>query len=118
MAMSSEMSPPLMKDIFFHVSRALAEMEKSYPKTLVNFHMGYVQEDHGEETEQEGNCDENILLLYQLDPGPSSSSFGLNVARLAGVHPRLIGEAKVLAAYMEAKKKRNAKRRKEEKGGK
>jgi DNA mismatch repair ATPase MutS len=82
--------------------------------------MGYVQEQ--EEDEKEGmDQDESgdkgdekessskpstsqILLLYQLDPGPASSSFGLNVARMAGIDARIIEEAKTLAAFLEANK--------------
>ena len=51
------------------------------------------------------NDDSNILLPYQLDPRPSSSSFGLNVAQLVGIDKSLIDDTKVLAAYKRAKKK-------------
>ncbi len=41
-----------------------------------------------------------ITLLYQVRPGLCSRSFGLNVARLAGVPPQVVAAADVAAERM------------------
>ena len=54
---------------------------------VANFHMGY--EDLGGE--------DGVVNLYKLKPGASSSSFGLTVAKMAGMPQSIIDVAKVIA---------------------
>jgi DNA mismatch repair protein MSH3 len=53
-----------------------------YSGSLTNGHMGYKKRtDDGPDTAS----DSSILFLYQLWPGQAESSFGMNVARMAGL---------------------------------
>jgi DNA mismatch repair protein MSH3 len=61
----------------------LTSMESVYPKKVANYHMGFL----------ENPSDHSITFLYQLTKGPSIRSYGLNVARLAGIPSHIIMEA-------------------------
>ncbi|XP_056021939.1 DNA mismatch repair protein Msh3-like isoform X3 [Ostrea edulis] len=79
----------------------LAEFEKSYPQNVGNFHMGFiVNEDRS--TDGEDNRP-TITFLYQLVKGVAARSYGLNVARLAGINEDIIREAALLSAQLERK---------------
>ena len=54
----------------------LAQFGEKYPDHVVNAHMKF-------EEAQDGS--ENITFLYQIGEGVAHRSYGLNVARLAGV---------------------------------
>lgn len=55
----------------------------------------------GNDEEQEDG-DHNITFLYTLGTGACPKSFGINVARLAGLPEEVLGKAKVLSASFEA----------------
>ncbi len=46
---------------------------------------------------------EDIVFMYQVQPGPASRSYGLQVARLAGIPPRVLAEAEAKLRALEAK---------------
>lgn len=54
----------------------LAQFGERYPDHVINAHMKF-------EESQDGS--ENITFLYQIGEGVAHRSYGLNVARLAGV---------------------------------
>jgi len=63
----------------------LAQFGERYPNHVVNAHMKF-------EEAQDGS--EDITFLYQIGEGTAHRSYGLNVARLAGV-PKLCLESKL-----------------------
>lgn len=44
---------------------------------------------------------DNIVFLYQVKPGPASRSYGIQVAKLAGIPPQVIAQAEQKLAHME-----------------
>ena len=77
---------------------------------LVNGHMNYQVPDRDIEDVDSESDDRKplrckVLLLYKLCPGPSESSFGTNVARLAGLPESIVNHATKLA--IEAEKNYN-----------
>lgn len=66
---------------------AVVQLADLYPDRISSHHMGYLLD---EDTEGESQ----LVLLYSLTAGQCPSSFGLNVARLAGVPPDVIDNAK------------------------
>ncbi|XP_061172820.1 DNA mismatch repair protein Msh3-like [Saccostrea echinata] len=78
----------------------LAEFEKLYPRNVGNFHMGFiVHEDNGSDDEDK----QTITFLYQLVRGMAARSYGLNVARLAGIPQSIIKTAAQLSSQLEDK---------------
>ena len=57
----------------------------------VNVHVGAVESGH------------DIVFLHQIEPGPASRSYGVQVARLAGMPPALIRQARATLEALEAK---------------
>jgi DNA mismatch repair protein MutS len=57
----------------------------------VNLHVGAVESGH------------DIVFLHQIQPGPASRSYGVQVARLAGMPPALIRQARATLEALEAK---------------
>jgi DNA mismatch repair protein MSH6 len=57
--------------------------------------------DGDEEAEEDGR-DHNITFLYTLGEGACPKSFGINVARLAGLPEPLLADAKKISASFEA----------------
>ena len=57
----------------------------------INVHVGAVESGH------------DIVFLHQIDPGPASRSYGVQVARLAGMPPALIRQARATLEALEAK---------------
>ena len=55
----------------------------------------------GEEPEEEAPAGEHIEFMYKLTPGVAHRSFGLNVARMAGLPPGLVRRAGVKARELE-----------------
>ena len=45
----------------------------------------------------------DIVFLHQIDPGPASRSYGVQVARLAGMPAALIRQARATLEALEAK---------------
>ncbi|KAF9424671.1 Mismatch repair protein msh3, partial [Podila epigama] len=91
---------------------SLAEVADEFaPGVVRKFHMGFMatgsssSNDGGgaspETTTAAGLDDSDIVFLYKLVPGVSLKSYGLNVARLAGLSPSLIHKAKVKSKELE-----------------
>jgi DNA mismatch repair protein MutS len=57
----------------------------------VNLHVGAVESGH------------DIVFLHQIEPGPASRSYGVQVARLAGMPATLIRQARATLEALEAK---------------
>ncbi len=57
----------------------------------INLHVGAVESGH------------DIVFLHQIEPGPASRSYGVQVARLAGMPPALIRQARATLEALEAK---------------
>ncbi|MFT3821330.1 MAG: DNA mismatch repair protein MutS [Rubrivivax sp.] len=57
----------------------------------VNLHVGAVESGH------------DIVFLHQIEPGPASRSYGVQVARLAGMPTALIRQARATLEALEAK---------------
>ena len=55
----------------------------------VNLHVGAVESGH------------DIVFLHQMEPGPASRSYGVQVARLAGMPPALIRHARATLEALE-----------------
>ncbi|KAK3098520.1 hypothetical protein FSP39_020282 [Pinctada imbricata] len=74
----------------------LAEFEKLHPAVAVNYHMSFFLED---EDDQAG--DRLLTFLYQLVSGSAARSYGLNVARLAGIPSEVIHKATEMSHDLE-----------------
>ncbi len=57
----------------------------------INVHVGAVESGH------------DIVFLHHVEPGPASRSYGVQVARLAGMPPALIRQARATLEALEAK---------------
>jgi DNA mismatch repair protein MutS len=57
----------------------------------VNMHVGAVESGH------------DIVFLHQIDPGPASRSYGVQVARLAGMPAALVRQARATLEALQAK---------------
>jgi len=65
----------------------LAQLEKTYPKAVVNYHMSFL-----EETDED--CEiPKVTFLYKVTKGAAKNSYGLNVAKIAGIPPSILKEA-------------------------
>ena len=76
----------------------LAEFETIYPQCIWNYHMSFIDNENG--SEQSTDID-SIVFLYKLKRGPAKKSYGLNVARLAGIPKSILLNASVKATEME-----------------
>lgn len=79
------------KTLFATHYHELQELAQQYPHKIHNFHMAVVEE-HG-----------SPIFLHTLLPGGASASFGVAVAKLAGVPEEVIQKAKILLTAMEKK---------------
>ena len=68
----------------------LTEFPARHERAL-NMHVGAVESGH------------DIVFLHQLEPGPASRSYGVQVARLAGMPPALVRQARATLEALEAK---------------
>lgn len=66
----------------------VSSFEKVYPGIVSNYHMGFI-----ENNEQEDKLSK-ITFLYRLVYGMANKSFGLNVARIAGIPSNIIDVAR------------------------
>ncbi|MFN5165669.1 MAG: DNA mismatch repair protein MutS [Pseudomonadota bacterium] len=65
----------------------------AFPAThdrALNVHVGAVESGHG------------VVFLHQIEPGPASRSYGVQVARLAGMPPALLRQARATLEALEA----------------
>ena len=76
----------------------LAAVAHEYPSMVANFNMAFLEE-------SDENADEStsLLFLYKLTAGIASKSFGLNVARLAGLPSQLVQSAALHAQRLEGR---------------
>ena len=73
----------------------LTELAERHP-TVANVHLG--AREHGQ----------RIVFLHNVEPGPASQSYGLQVAALAGVPREVIDAAREHLARLEAERERHA----------
>ncbi|CAH2350823.1 DNA mismatch repair protein Msh3p [[Candida] railenensis] len=66
---------------------SLHEFESMYHKLVKNYHMGFV------EVENPNQEWPDILFLYTLARGVVTNSYGINVAKLAGIPKEIVSEA-------------------------
>lgn len=81
---------------------SLAAFEHAFPGTVRNYHMGFIEskpDDNDDEAAATGNSE--ITFLYTLDPGIAHKSYGLNVARLAGIPDSILTSARVKSSELE-----------------
>ncbi len=64
----------------------IAQLANESPADAANFHMSYLEGDDGD-----------VTFLYQLEKGESEQSYGINVARLAGVPAPIRSRASQMA---------------------
>jgi DNA mismatch repair protein MSH3 len=71
-------------------------------KCVSNYHMAFSSlEDDNEEQGEIG--EKNIKFLYKLSAGVAEKSYGINVAKLAGIHPDIIERAQTISKESEQK---------------
>ena len=69
----------------------LNEMEKSFPR-IHNYNVSVLEKDG------------SIIFLRKLEPGGTAHSFGIHVARLAGMPQSIVARAEVILRQLEAEK--------------
>lgn len=91
--------------IFVTHYKELVDTEQRHPGLVKNYHMAFAKatnHDKDDNINQEPNK-RNIVLLLKLTEGSSESSFGMNVARLAGISEGIIARAEEMAAQFHSK---------------
>nr|P26359.1 RecName: Full=DNA mismatch repair protein msh3; AltName: Full=Mating-type switching protein swi4; AltName: Full=MutS protein homolog 3 [Schizosaccharomyces pombe 972h-]CAA43603.1 Swi4 [Schizosaccharomyces pombe] len=84
---------------------SLGILERRFEGQLRCFHMGYLKSKEDFET----SVSQSISFLYKLVPGVASKSYGLNVARMAGIPFSILSRATEISENYE-KKHRNARK--------
>ncbi|XP_057381287.1 DNA mismatch repair protein Msh3-like isoform X2 [Daphnia carinata] len=74
---------------------AVVQLQKDIPTNVANYHMGYLLEDAVAGNEKDDGDGEELVFLYTLTLGTCPKSFGLNVARLAGLQSSITARAKL-----------------------
>ena len=72
----------------------LTELPARHERAL-NVHVGAVESGH------------DIVFLHRIEPGPASRSYGVQVARLAGMPPVLLRQARATLEALEAQQRAN-----------
>jgi DNA mismatch repair protein MSH3 len=67
----------------------LTTLTSIYPLMIKNYHLSY------------SDVSSNVTFLYKLAPGPSPKSYGLNVAKLAGLSKEIVDRASVKSTDFE-----------------
>ncbi|MDB6000919.1 MAG: mismatch repair protein MutS [Rhizobacter sp.] len=62
---------------------------------------------HVSAAETRGSAGEEIVFLHEIQPGPASRSYGVQVARLAGMPASLIRQARATLEALETEQRRN-----------
>ncbi|RKO98067.1 hypothetical protein CXG81DRAFT_14192 [Caulochytrium protostelioides] len=79
----------------------LDELTRLHPDRLISAHMACMEADEanqsvrGSNSASESTASYRVIFLYKLKPGLASRSYGLNVARLAGLPMELIENARM-----------------------
>lgn len=71
----------------------LTKVEEEFPDIAKNYHMAYIENPDREPGEP------LITFLYKLVSGPSERSYGLNVAKLAGISEEIISKASIMYIF-------------------
>lgn len=87
------------KTLFATHYHELQQLEHIYPKSIKNYHMEVIQEE------------ETPIFLHTLQPGGASASFGIAVAKLAGIPETVINKAETLLHTLEQTHRTNNKER-------
>ena len=82
----------------------LAALQLKYPHLVANYHMSFFKGPAvpQQNDDDSGKEDQDLVFLYQLEPGVASDSYGLNVAKLAGLSPEIRACAARKSAELEA----------------
>lgn len=80
------------KTLFSTHYHELTELEKQLPQ-LKNVHVGAVEQ-HGE-----------VVFLHKVMEGPADKSYGIHVAKIAGLPPELLERSATILTALEAKEK-------------
>ena len=83
----------------------LGEHDQRLHNKMDNIHMDYLQTKPITDTENEGHAPDttgvdSVVLLYRAVDGPAEGSFGLNVARLAGLDEQFLNKARERSNWM------------------
>ncbi|EMC91310.1 hypothetical protein BAUCODRAFT_39478 [Baudoinia panamericana UAMH 10762] len=86
--------------LFITHYQSLARMAEQFPEgELKNVHMRFTEQ-------QTGSGETEVTFLYEVGDGVAHRSYGLNVARLAGLPGSLLDEARMRSSQMEEKERR------------
>ncbi|KAI9623840.1 hypothetical protein H4Q26_017115 [Puccinia striiformis f. sp. tritici PST-130] len=77
----------------------LNELAIKYPNSVKSYHMKFL-ETHDSSNEEEGQIS-RITFLYKLVPGLATKSHGIHVARLAGLPPSILHNARLKSTELE-----------------
>lgn len=92
--------------VFVTHYKNVADMEARFAGKLVNGHMGYKARNNDEDHEPGIDAGgKSILFLYRLSSGQADSSFGMNVARMAGLPSPVVDLAQKVANEMKSQAK-------------
>ena len=89
---SNKKSPKTLFATHYH---ELQKLEEKYPKQIKNYHMAVAHDPQADEP----------IFLHTLMPEPASHSFGIAVAKLAGIPEEVITRAKELLEEFESTRK-------------
>ncbi|GIY78873.1 DNA mismatch repair protein Msh3 [Caerostris darwini] len=78
----------------------VVELVNVYPKNITTVHMGYILKDSTDDSDIE-----NVTFLYNVVPGVSKRSYGINVAALAGISKEILLEAQKVSLIVELQRK-------------
>jgi DNA mismatch repair protein MutS len=81
------------KTLFATHYHELQDLEEQYPGKIKNFHMEVLKDEHGP------------VFLHTLLKGGASASFGIDVAKLAGIPSEIVLQAKNMLTQLEKKQK-------------
>lgn len=74
----------------------LTQLSEKYPRKVDNLHViAHIERDNG------GQKDDDITLMYRVEPGISDKSFGIHVAELARFPTKIINMAKRKSAELQ-----------------
>lgn len=86
----------------------VAALQQTLPGLIAAVHMSYIQGSMVNSNSSTSNLQEEpptavpkITFLYKLAPGVADRSFGLNVARMAHLPPKVVDQAAIQALQME-----------------
>ncbi len=88
LVINGEQTPKTLFATHYH---ELQSLEESYPNKIVNYQMAVIEEDN------------KPIFLHTIKPGGASSSFGIAVAKLAGIPESVVMQAEKKLSEMERK---------------